>query len=116
MPTLPTALFASRGPFGPTYLTCLLLPVVLLGPFVLLAVAARSLLSAEPLARWVLAVAAVGAGGLGFVLWQEGLTRNVSGFWAAWRVAGGVAVLLTPAVFVREAVKRGWVPASGRWE
>ncbi len=108
MPTAALALFASRGPFGPTYVTCLLLPLFLLGPFILLAVTARSLLSNEPTSRWLIAVAVLGAAGAGWFLWAEGFERPVSGFWAAWRFAAGGAVLLLPVVLLREAGKRGW--------
>jgi hypothetical protein len=101
-------LLASQGPFGPTYLTCVLLPLFLLAPFALLAVAARSLLSNEPLPRWLLAAAVLGAAGAGWFLWAEGFRGRVSGFWAAWRLAGAGAVLVLPVVLLREAGKRGW--------
>lgn len=114
MPAALLPLFASRGPFGPTYVTCVLVPLFLLAPFILLAVTARSLLGAEPLPRWLLAVAVLGAAGAGGFLWAEGFDRRVSGFWAAWRLAGGAAVLLLPVVLFREAVKRGWFYSSGR--
>jgi hypothetical protein len=112
MPTL--ALFASRGPFGPTYAGCLLLPLLLLGPFALLAAVARSLLSAEPLPRWLLALAVLGAAGVGYVVWREGLDHKVSGFWLVWRWAGVGAAALVPAVLVREGRKRDWFGRAGQ--
>lgn len=103
------ALFASRGPFGPTYLTCLLLPVLLLGPFALVAAVARSLLSNDPLPRWLLAVLVAGAAGAGYFFWREGFARHVSGVWVAWQLAIAGSALLTPAVVVVETLKRGWL-------
>jgi hypothetical protein len=45
MPAVLLPLFISRGPFGPTYVTCLLLPLFLLAPFVLPAVTTQSFLA-----------------------------------------------------------------------
>ncbi|MBN9520980.1 hypothetical protein J0H58_21070 [bacterium] len=101
------ALFASRGPLGPTYLTCTLLLLFLLWPLIVLAIAARSLLSNEPVARRPLAVVVLGATGVGFLIWQEGFARNVSGVWVAWQLAIVGSALLTPVIV--EALKRGWV-------
>lgn len=100
--------FASQGPFGPTYLTCLLLPLFLAAPFALLAITARSLLGSTPLSLWLLAVAVMGAVGVGAFFWTEGFSGTMSGFWAAWRFAALGAALLSPLVLLREAGKRGW--------
>jgi hypothetical protein len=103
------ALIASRGPFGPTYLTCLLLPVLLFGPFLLIAFVARSFLRNDPLPRWQLALMVLGAAGAGYFFWQEGFARNVAGVWVAWQLAIVGAALLTPVVVVVESLKRGWL-------
>ncbi len=109
MPDVVLPLFASRGPFGPTYVTCLLLPLLLLGPFALVAVVARSLLSNDPLPRWLLVLMVLGSAVAGYVFWREGFARNVSGVWVAWQLALAGSALLTPVVFLVEALKRGWV-------
>lgn len=103
------ALFASRGPFGPTYLTCLLLPFLLFGPFLLIALVARSLLNNDPIPRWLLVAMVLGAAGAGYVFWREGFARNVSGVWVAWQLAIVGSALLTPVVVTVEALKRGWL-------
>ncbi len=75
----------------------------------MLAIGARSLLSNDPVPRWLLVVAVLGAAGGGFMVWQEGFARNVRGMWVAWQCAAAAAALLTPAVVVVEGLKRGWV-------
>src|SRR5262245_1896475 len=95
---------ASDGPFGPTGLTCLLLPAVLAAPFGLLAVAARSLLCADPPPGWLLALAAVAAAGVAYLAATTG--GPGPGIWAAWRATAVVALALTPAVLAREVWRR----------
>src|SRR6516225_8865667 len=77
--------FASHGPFGPTTASCLLMPVLILGPFVLLAIAARSLLGADPLSGWLLGLMFLGDGGLAYLVWPaEIFGGSSSGFWGLW--------------------------------
>lgn len=101
-------LFASQGPFGPTYLTCLLLPLFLAAPFVLLAIIARSLLGSTPLPLWLLAVVVLGGVGASAIYWNGGFSQKLSGFWTAWLSAAAAAGLLSPLVLLREGGKRGW--------
>ena len=103
------AVFASNGPFGPTADTCVLLPCLLLGPFVLLALSIRSLLVAEPLSRGALGLMVIGTAALSYFLWPLDADRVRPGFWTAWRIIGVVVALSLTVVLVREGAKRGWV-------
>jgi hypothetical protein len=97
---------ASDGPFGPTVGSCLFLLAMILLPFFLLALAARSLLSAEPLSGWLVGLLLVGAIGLAYLLWPADIGRGVRGIWRAWQVASIGSLVLLPAVFLREGGKR----------
>lgn len=97
--------FASTGPFGPTAETCLLLPVLLVGPFVLLALTLRSLLVAEPLARRTVVLMVAGAAALVYFYWPLDMNRGRPGFWTGWRVAAVAATGMVAVVLVREAAK-----------
>jgi len=101
-------LLATTGPFGPTVLTFVLFPVLLLGPFVLLAIAARSFLGADPMPRWLTAIFVFGCLAVGFLLWPARVTDRWSGFWGAWRIASISVVVLLPAVLAFELHKSGW--------
>lgn len=104
----PLVLFGSN--FGLSVPGCLLLILLLLGPFLLLGIAARSLLSPEPLRGWAIAVMLLGTGGLAFLLilmGAEGFHR-VPGYWVMWLVATIGALGTLPLVLLYEAHKRGW--------
>jgi len=100
------ALFASRGPFGPTPLGCALVPVILFGPVALLVIAARSLLGASPLRAWQLALLVVGTVILAVFVWPIPFAADKKGFENVWLTTAWAAVLLTPAALVREGLKR----------
>jgi hypothetical protein len=106
------ALFASLGPFNPSGLECLLLVIALVDPFALLLLAARSLFTARPLPRWLLAVATVGGAWAGYSLVRHGIYPDDPGVIMAWQLAVVAAAALTPAIVVREAGKRGWLRRS----
>jgi hypothetical protein len=116
----PFLVLASQGPFGPTPATCLAVIAVALAPVVVAAIAARSLLSADPLPRWALAVALAAAAlaaaaGLAVLLAvTAGDSPGRGGLGRVWQLAAGGAVLLPPAVLLREGLKRGWVRRPGR--
>jgi hypothetical protein len=80
----PAPLLASRGPFGPTAWGCLLVPLMLLAPFVLLAAAARSLVRPEPVPAWLLVLQVLGAAWLGYLLRPFDTPPDGLGFWMAW--------------------------------
>lgn len=105
---------ASQGPFGPTPLTCLLLPLMLLGPFLLLGLTAMSLLCAEPVSGWLLGIKLPGTLFLAYVIWSGESTTRLSGFWQMWRGAGIAVLVLLPLVLLKEAAKRGWLRSPGR--
>lgn len=101
------ALFASRGPFGPTDVWCVC-GLFVLGPFVLQAVALRSLLGSEPLPLWLL-VPALGVGGwIGYLLVFISWPHNMRGVWMVWWLAAVAGVGLLPVVLVREGGRRDW--------
>ncbi len=105
MSTTRLAVLASTGPFGPTAETCLLLPVLLVGPFVLLALTLRSVLMAEPLSRRTVVLMVVGAAVLSYFYWPLDMNRGRPGFWTAWRVAAVAVTVMVVIMFVREAAK-----------
>ena len=99
-------LIASTGPFGPTLTSVALLLLVLVGPFLLLAIAARSLLGADPVPVWLLVLMALGAVGAAFLLWPARITDRWTGFWGVWRIASIASLVLLPVVAFMEAGKR----------
>ena len=101
-------LIASTGPFGPTAMMLMLLPVFLVAPFLLLAITARALLGADPLPRWMFALLVVGVVGCGFLVWPARITDRWTGFWGTWRIASVALLALFPIVLFLEAGKRDW--------
>lgn len=101
------ALFASHS--GPTPLGCGLVCGLAFAPCFLLAIAARSLLSSEPLPLVLLALGVLGGCGVGYILLHEGMPRKpMSGPWVAWSLAALVGGGLQPIVLIREAGRRNW--------
>src|SRR2546430_2071439 len=89
------------------------MPALIVGPFVLLALAARSLLDDDPLSGWLLGLMVVGTAGAAYLLWPVEFPRG-SSFWTVWWVASLGTFLLLPAVLLREGFKRNWFRAVGR--
>jgi len=102
------ATFASTGPFGPTALMLILFPVLLAAPFILLAATARSLLWADPIPRWLLALLTLGACAVAFFIWPARISDRWSGFWGTWKIASIACLSLLPVVYLMEAGKRDW--------
>ena len=108
------ALFASFGPSGATPEVCVVCGLFVLGPFYLLAVAARSFLGSEP-APLVLLVPALGIGGwIGYLLWLAGWPHHIGGVWVVWWLAAVAGVGLLPLVLVREGGRRNWFRPTRR--
>jgi hypothetical protein len=101
-----TALLASRGPFGPTAEMCFLIPLTIAGPFVLLGLAVRSLIGDERTAGWLLALMAVGTTTLAYFFFVPFTFPDGGGtpMWIWWG-SGALAVVLLPAVALREVFK-----------
>lgn len=97
---------ASRGPFGPTAEMCFLIPLTIAGPFVLLFLAARSLLSPERTAVWLLALMSAGTLTLAYFFFVPFTFPDggIAPFWVWWG-SGVAAIVLLPAVAIREAFK-----------
>src|SRR5262249_27771533 len=83
-------------------------PFFILGPFVLIALAARSLLGPNPLPTWLLGLTVLGMAWYGYMLWPFRLPDHEKGFWLFLWFAMVLAVFLLPAVVVREGIKREW--------
>jgi hypothetical protein len=105
---------ASTGPFGPTVGGCLLLMVMIPAPFVLIALAARSLLRPMPISLPVMALLIAATGYLAYLLWPFHFPRHEKTFWLIWWLAGCLSVMVLPAVLVREGFKRGWLRGRRR--
>jgi hypothetical protein len=99
-------LTASTGPYFPTLTGVLMLLLAIVGPFLLFAIIARSLLGADPAPFWLLIVMVIGAAGLAFLLGPARITDRWTGFWGVWRIAGIAALVLLPVVAFMEAGKR----------
>ena len=97
---------ASTGPYFPTLTGVLLLLLVIVGPFLLVGIAARSLLGADPVSMWLLGFMVLGAIGTGILVWPGHISDGWTGFWGKWRIAGVAAIVLLPVVLLMEAGKR----------
>jgi hypothetical protein len=102
---LAVSILATDGPFGPTYATCLLLPVMVLGPFILILLSGYSVLRPDPSPLWLLVLIVVGDLALAYTLWPMGDPR-MKGFWRMWYFAGIGAELTLPIVGIAEWYKR----------
>lgn len=100
-------LFASRGPYGPTPEMCLLVPLLLLGPFILVLLQVRSLLRVEWTSWWLLLLMAMGTSGFGYLLWPwNHPPGGNSAFWGMWWLCSIISLFLFPGVLIREGFKR----------
>src|SRR5205823_5296811 len=100
-------MLGSQGPFGPTPLGCLLVAVILFAPFVLLALAAWSLVRAAPLPAWLLGAVVLATAGLAYFLKPWTFPSGHRGFWGAWCVAGIAAMAALPVVGEKRGQKPG---------
>jgi hypothetical protein len=107
---------ASTGPFGPTVVGMASVLLLIVGPFLLLAIIARSLLGSDPVPLWLLALTTIGVVGLAFLLWPARITDRWSGFWGVWRITGIAALVLSPAVAFMEAGKRDFFRRPDRFK
>ena len=105
---------ASNGPFGPTLTGVLMLLALLVMPFVLAAIAARSLFGSDPISWWLVAILWSGALTSAYILWEFRMDRHWSGFWGVWRMFGIAAVMLSPVVLFMEAGKRDFFRRTAR--
>lgn len=100
-------LIASNGPFGPTPAACGFFLVLLGGPFVLVALTARSLLSAELLSAPALGAMVLVAAALLYFLWPVVATDQRVASAPVWRTAAVAAVGSLSVTLLREGWKRG---------
>lgn len=102
----PPILFAATEALGLTPVECLLLLAGAFWPLVPFLLAARSVLSPEPVSRLALAVTVAGSALLAYFILP--VSPSGKALLAAWWYAGLAAILLTPLVVLREGRKRGW--------
>lgn len=104
------AQFVINGPPGQSGPGCLLILLCLFAPFLMFGIAARSLLSPEPLRGWAIAVMLLGSAGIAVVLAfmvSKGY-HNVRSPWMLWLLAAIGALGTLPFVLLYEWNKRGW--------
>jgi len=105
---------ASNGPFGPTVDGVLILLLLLAAPFVLAAIAARSLLGADPIPWWLVGILLIGTAAVAFTLWETRRDWHWSGFWGFLRILCVADVAIFPIVLFMESGKRDFFRRSNR--
>src|SRR5688572_5877884 len=99
-------IIASQGPFGYTPLICLLVPLWVCAPFVLVFLYAYSLLHSRPLGVVPVVILGLGAAVFGYFLFPLEWPDE-RGFWLVWRFAHLLAVVVFPAVLAWEVTRAG---------
>jgi len=99
-------LIASRGPFGPTFETCGLLVLFLVGPFLLFGLEIVSFLRSDPISWRYGTVLVAGVFALGWLLFHVGMPGD-STFFHVWWVIAVLSLLMAPAVGIHELARRG---------
>ena len=103
------ALFASNMNMDYCWLGCLLIPLALAAPLVLLFGAARSFLNPAPISWWLAAFLLIEAVLSGYIATAYLRSKAEPGY--GWLLGwGGIAgIALAPAIACRELAKRGWL-------
>lgn len=107
-------LIASRGPFGPMPSSCGSLVLLLIGPFVLLALELISFVRADPISWRYGSLLVAGVAGVGTLLLRMGLPGD-SAFFQAWWLVAILSMIAAPAVGVHELARRGLLRMP-RWK
>lgn len=101
-----SVLIASTGPYFPSLFALIVLLFVLIGPFLAVALGARSLFGSDPMSWWLVGLMALGVVGTGLLTWPLPRADGWTGFWGVWRIMSVVALVLLPVVLFMEAGKR----------
>ena len=103
-----TNIILSQAQFGPSTLSFVLLPLLLGGPFVFVALTLLAIFRGDPLPIWLLAALVLGNVALAYFIWTVSPWRGMSPFWLAWWFAGVASEVLLPIVVILEGSKRNW--------
>jgi hypothetical protein len=101
-------LFASGMNLEYWWLALIMLPAIIMGPFVALAIVVRSVTNPLPLPTWMCVAFLIFTGLTIYFMIPLTIDGRVSKFWRAWWWFGLMAVLLLPVAVYFEGRKREW--------